>query len=304
MSEPRTDWQFGDLALSRIIESEMPLLSPFEIFGDCDRSHITRNLSWLAPRFYDSASDLLVIAIQSFLIRNQGMTILVDTCSGNDKDRVRPVFDHQKQPWLERLRQAGVEPRDVDIVMCTHLHVDHVGWNTCLENGRWVATFANARYLISHREWEYWRRESSATRLPRTGDYIRDSVLPIFEAGQAELISDDYALDTKIWLEPAPGHTPGHFVIHLFDGGREAILCGDLVHHPLQLRYPEWSTRFCADPDQARETRQRFLADYARSDTMLLPAHFPSPSGIYIDRVRDHYTFRFCDEPERIVMET
>jgi glyoxylase-like metal-dependent hydrolase (beta-lactamase superfamily II) len=288
-------WTFGEMSLSRVVESEEPLLSPFEIFAECTPDHIAANLHWLAPRFYDPKAGLLTIAIQSFLIRRRGLTILVDTCAGNDKQRRRPFFHQRNWPWLDRLRAAGVAPADVDVVLCSHLHVDHVGWNTRLENGRWVPTFPNARYLIAQREWAYWQSAGPAG-LERTGDYIADSVLPVFTTGQAELIGDGHDLGAGIAIEPAPGHTPGHMVVKLRGGGRDAILAGDLMHHPLQLRYPDWSTRFCVDPTMARETRRRFLDAHAGTNRIVIPAHFPSPSGGTIERDGDHYRFRFCDE--------
>jgi glyoxylase-like metal-dependent hydrolase (beta-lactamase superfamily II) len=290
-------WMLGETSVTRIVEAEDPLLSPYEVFPDCKPEHIAEHAAWLIPRFYDPASELLVISIQSFVIRKAGLTILIDTCSGEHKNRERPRFHQRTWPWLERLKAAGVEPEAVDLVMCTHLHVDHVGFNTRLENGKWVPTFPNARYLIARKEWEYWQRESRSTALPRTGDYIADSVLPIFAAGQADLIDPDYGVASTLWLEPTPGHTPAHFAVHVGGGGKEIVLSGDMMHHPLQLRYPHWSTRFCADQAQARETRAAFLAKYAGSGTMVVPSHFPSPSGILIEREGDHYGFTFCDEP-------
>jgi glyoxylase-like metal-dependent hydrolase (beta-lactamase superfamily II) len=284
-------WVLGDTSVTRIIESEDPLLSPFEIFPDCTAAHITENTAWMTPAFYDPLSELLVISIQSFVIRRGGMTVILDTCTGDGKHRARSQFHQRTWPWLERLRAAGIEPESVDVVMCSHLHVDHVGWNTRLENGKWVPTFPNARYLIARTEWEYWRDQSRQAGLQRTGDYVADSVLPIFDAGQADLIDTDYGIASTLWLEPTPGHTPGHFAVHVGGGEDELILSGDLMHHPLQLRYPQWSTRFCSDPALARETRAAFLAKYAGTRTVIAPAHFPNPRGIFIERAGDHYGF-------------
>jgi glyoxylase-like metal-dependent hydrolase (beta-lactamase superfamily II) len=290
------DWTLGDTTLTRIIEAEDPLLSPYEVFPDCAPAHIAENASWLIPTWYDPASELLVITIQSFVIRTSGMTVLIDTCTGEGKNRERARFHQRRWPWMERLRATGVTPESVDVVMCSHLHVDHVGWNTRLENGKWVPTFPNARYLIARKEWEYWRRESRANALPRTGDYIADSVQPIFDAGQADLIDPDYGITNLLWLEPTPGHTPAHFAVHVAGGGKELVLSGDMMHHPLQLRYPEWSTRFCADQAEARSTRAAFLAKYAGSRTPIVPAHFASPSAILIEREADRYGFTFCED--------
>jgi glyoxylase-like metal-dependent hydrolase (beta-lactamase superfamily II) len=289
-------WTFGDLSLQRVIESEGPLLSPFEIFPDCTQAQLDANRSWLVPRFQDAATSLLTITIQSFLIRRSGLTILVDSCSGNDKEtRARPEFRRAQWPWLARLREAGVRPEDIDIVLCSHLHVDHVGWNTRLDNGRWVPTFPNARYLISRREWDHWQA-AGAKALERTGDYITDSVLPVFAAGQAELVGDTHAVAADISVESAPGHTPGQMMVRLGSAREQAILCADLMHHPLQVRYPEWSTRFCTDPGEARTTRIAFFNEHAGTGRLIFPAHFPTPTGGTIARDGAGFGFTFCGE--------
>jgi glyoxylase-like metal-dependent hydrolase (beta-lactamase superfamily II) len=237
---------------------------------------------------------LLVITIQSFLIRAAGKTILVDACSGDHKDRRRPFFDRREWGWLEKLEAAGVHPEDIDFVLCSHLHVDHVGWNTRLENGTWVPTFPNARYLISKREWDYWRSNPGVASLARTGDFISDSVTPVVQAGQAELIDDRHGFSDCINIEPGHGHTPGQFTVRLGGGGKEAILAADVMHTPLQLRYPHWSTHFCVDPKLARQTRQDFLKRHCNGP-MVFPAHFPSPTGGRILRDGDHYGFEYAD---------
>jgi hypothetical protein len=165
----QSHWTFGDSTLRRIVEYEGPILSPFEIFSDCTQAHLDQNRAWLVPRFQDATSGILIITIQSFLIRRDGLTVLVDACGGNDKERARPHFHRRSWPWLETLRSAGVAPEDIDVVLCTHLHVDHVGWNTRLENGRWVPTFPNARYLIAQRE-AAPRRLGSLTSPKRQAD--------------------------------------------------------------------------------------------------------------------------------------
>jgi glyoxylase-like metal-dependent hydrolase (beta-lactamase superfamily II) len=289
-------WESGGVSLTRIVESEEPLLSPFELLPDCTPNHINENLSWLAPRFYDPQAQLLVITIQSFLIRTAGKTILVDACSGDHKDRRRPFFHQREWGWLEKLEAAGVRPGDIDIVMCSHLHVDHVGWNTRLESGKWVPTFPNARYLISKREWEYWRSPLGALSVRRTGDFISDSVLPIIESGQVDLIDDRHGLCECIGIEPAHGHTPGQFIVRISAGRNEAILSADLMHTPLQLRYPQWSTNFCVDPNLARRTREEFLNRNCNGP-LIFPAHFPSPCGGRIIRDGSHYFFEYADLP-------
>jgi len=288
-------WQFGGCTLCRVVESEDAIMQPTEIFGECTPQHLEANRSWLQPRFQDPKSGLLVITIQSFVIRQDGLTILVDACGGNDKERARPHFHRQSRPWLDALKAAGVTPEEIDVVLCTHLHVDHVGWNTRLENGRWVPTFPNARYLIAQREWDYWRNAGPAA-LVRTGDFITDSVLPIIQSGQAEMIGDTHALKGDISIEPAHGHTPGQKMLRLGSGGGQALLTADMMHHPLQLRYPEWSTRFCVDPDEARRTRLNFLKENADTGRLVFPTHFPSPTGCRIERDGAAYRFTYDGE--------
>jgi glyoxylase-like metal-dependent hydrolase (beta-lactamase superfamily II) len=295
----RHQWTFGATSLQRIVELEESMMPPFEIYGDCTQAHLDQHRHWLVPRFQNPASGLLVLTIQSFLVRQNGLTILVDTCGGNDKERVRPHFHRQNRPWLDTLRKTGVGPQDIDIVLCTHLHVDHVGWNTRLDNGRWVPTFPNARYLISQREWDYWRNAGPAA-LVRTGDFITDSVLPIIQSGQADLIDDTHAIKGDISLEPAHGHTPGQTIMRIGSGSGQALLCADLMHHPLQVRYPQWSTRFCVDPAMARQTRMNFLKDHANSGRLVFPTHFPNPTGGTIVRDGGDYRFVYDGESEPV----
>ena len=295
-------WTFGASTLQRVVESEGPLLSPFEIFADCTQAHLDANRDWLMPRFQDPASGLLTITIQSFLIRQNGLTILVDSCSGNDKERARGrSFRRAQWPWLDTLREAGVTPEDIDIVLCTHLHVDHVGWNTRLENGRWVPTFPNARYLIARREWDHWQAAGPAA-LARTGDYITDSVLPVFDSrpGRADRRR---ARDRERHLGRARARPHARAV----DGAARRRpragdrLSADLMHHPLQVRYPEWSTRFCIDPVQARaHPRSSFFNDHANTGRLIFPAHFPSPTGGTIERDGKDFRFIFDGEAQAV----
>jgi glyoxylase-like metal-dependent hydrolase (beta-lactamase superfamily II) len=294
-------WELGGISLLRIVESEAPIISCEEIFPDWREQHLSENLDWLVPRFFDVSTRQLIFASQSFLVRQNGRAILIDTCVGNDKKRKRPFYHHGRWPWIERLRAAGIEPENVDIVLCSHLHVDHVGWNTQLANGRWVPTFPNARYLFSRREWDFWKRGRSAQVLPHTGDYFFDSILPVIASGQAEFVDDDFALDSSIWLELTPGHTPGHCAVHIHGADTHALLTGDLMHHPLQLRYPDWSTSFCIDPDMARRTRRRFLEQHANGMDLIFPSHFPNPTGIVISREGADYDFRFDGERQSVL---
>lgn len=292
--------EFGSIALSSVVETSEPMLDPSEIFPGFDPQMAKENIPWFGPRFYDAAANKIVIAVQSFVIQMDGLNILVDTCVGDHKQRARDLFNDASWHWLDKLERAGFRPEDIDMVVCSHLHVDHVGWNTRLRNGRWVPTFPNARYLMSRTELDYWKSEAGKAAMMRTGDYVADSILPVLESGQADIADPNGRLNEKVRFEHTPGHTPGHMAVHLEDAGEHVILSGDIMHHPLQLRFPDWSTRYCADQDTARKTRRRFLSEWADTATMVAPAHFPSPTGGTVCRCGDHFGFRFAGEAETL----
>ena len=233
---------------------------------------------------------------ESYLVRTPHHTILVDACGGNDEDRNRPLFDHAETTWLDTLAAAGCRPEQIDFVLCTHLHVDHVGWNTRLVDGRWVPTFPNAKYLFARTKLDHWLAEAEATGLSRTGDYVSDSVIPVLEAKREVLVETDHAIEDGVWLEPLPGHTPGQFGVHLKSGDAEAVISGDMMHHLIQCHLPHWSTNFCTDQDAARQTRLAFLERYAETGTQIATAHFPSPSVGSIERAGETYGFRYLGE--------
>jgi glyoxylase-like metal-dependent hydrolase (beta-lactamase superfamily II) len=292
-----THHRIGALTLDRIVESEFPVLAPAEVYPDCTAAHIEDNLDWLAPRFYDTRAEKLILAFQGFVIRSGGKTILVDTCVGDCKERRRADFHQQQWGWLAKLRAAGFDPDRVDTVVCTHFHVDHVGWNTRLENGRWVPTFPNARYLFAQAEWDYWHSDAGRPGRERTGDYMGDSILPVVAAGLVDFVATDHRIDASVRMLPAPGHTPGMVCVALESQGQRAVITGDLLHTVLQLAYPDWSTRFCADLEQSRATRLAFLENHADTDTLIFPAHFPAPTAGIIRRTGDAYVFCFVGEP-------
>ena len=286
----------GDMTLARVIEYEIPLLPSTEVFPDWDPEVIDAHRGWLVPRHYDPDVDRLVITVQSYLIKTTRHTILVDSCIGNDKTRRRELFNNAQTSWLDTLAATGTTPEDVDFVLCTHLHVDHVGWNTRLIDGRWVPTFPNAKYIFAKVEWEHWQREARESGLPRTGNYIDDSVLPVVEAGQVELVETDHSIEDGIWLDPLPGHTPGQVGLHIKSGDSEAVLCGDMMHHMIQCHLPDWSTNFCTDPTHARRTRRAFLERYADTQVLIGPAHFPSPTIGTIESTKEAFRYRYYGE--------
>ena len=268
---------------------------PLEMYPGATPEIVARHRDWLVPEALDAETGLMVFAFQSYLLRTGRYTILVDSCVGEDKERPhRPNWHRKKWPWLDNLKAAGVTPEEVDFVMCTHLHVDHVGWNTRLVDGRWVPTFPNASYLFAETEYRYWEAESRKLDFMR--EVFADSVLPIMEAGRATLVGADFEIDTGLTIEPTPGHTPGHICLNVRSRGQRAVFAGDLMHHPLQVPEPQLSSIFCADAEQSRKTRTAFVERHADSDIVILPAHFPGRSA---GRIRERHgtrRFVFCDD--------
>jgi glyoxylase-like metal-dependent hydrolase (beta-lactamase superfamily II) len=268
----------GDINISRVIEWEGPFVQPQQLLPEAKNDVIASHKHWLAPHFMTD-DGTFIMSIHTYVIRTKHHTILVDTCVGNDKDRsLFPAWSKMQGPYLQTLEQVGgVKPEQVDYVLCTHLHVDHVGWNTRLVNGKWVPTFPNAKYLFARKEYEFWKQESE--RDQSTGDgSIVDSVVPIVEAGKAVLVEGDHAIDDQVFLEPTPGHTPGHVCIHVKGGGKEALMTGDMMHHPVQTSEPQWSSSFCTDPKASAATRRAFLERNCDTGRMILAAHFATPT--------------------------
>jgi glyoxylase-like metal-dependent hydrolase (beta-lactamase superfamily II) len=280
--------RIGDLTIVRALEMVMPFDRRAFFPGVTDEQWAP-HFSWLAPKAYDPESDSLIFPLQSYVVRTSHHTILIDTCIGNHKDRPgRPQW-HQKTDttYLHALAAHGLSPADIDFVFCTHLHSDHVGWNTRLVDSRWVPTFPNARYLFSRREWEHWSRvEDNAD-----GDVVGDSVRPIVAAGLADLVEPAHRLTAEVWLEPTPGHTPGHSSVRISSRGEEAVITGDVMHHPVQCAEPGWRSHFDVDPEAARRTRLDFLARYADCAVLVLGTHFATPTAGRIVRAGSAWRF-------------
>lgn len=290
-----TSWQIGEVRVDRIVEFERPLLPPKQLYPTSTAEAIERHRHWLEPWLLDPETGLLRMGFHSFLIRSKGLRILVDTCSGNDRHRPGKTRYHMnKWPYLENLAAAGVSPQDIHYVLCTHLHVDHVGWNTRLLDGRWVPTFPNARYLFARAEWIFWQNHYQ-TEAFRDDPYYIDSIHPVLEAGLADFVEGDYVFNDEVWLDPTPGHTPGHVCVHVRSGGRECVMSGDLMHHAVQCAEPDWSSCFCVDPEHSRRTRREFLHRYEGTPVIILPAHFPTPTGGTIETAGNAWRFRFTE---------
>ena len=281
----------GNLIVSRVVDLERVPFAAELVFPDSNPTIIKQLSKQVGlQHFADITLDLL-LSFHSFLIQTEQYNILVDTCCGNEKNRpTRPAWHQRNGPFLDNLAICGITPSNIDFVLCTHLHADHVGWNTKLINGEWVPTFPNAQYLFAKKELDYWSAESQ--RNPSEpimyGSYD-DSILPVIKSGQALLVDSDHKIEEGIQLEAAYGHTPGNVIINIESEGDQAILCGDVIHHPLQLLKPTWSTNFCYDPELSRQTRLNLLDRCAGSNIALLPAHFHSPDYGYIERHKDTY---------------
>ena len=286
--------RIGEFELLRVVESEGPLLAAAEFLPGSTPETFAQHAHWLQPRHVDPATGQLILCIQSYVVRTARYTILVDACVGNDKNRAqhRIAWHMQKWPYLEEMRKAGVTPEQVDFVLCTHLHTDHVGWNTQLKDGRWVPTFPKAKYIFAKQEYAFW--EARHRQLGATGQALAfaDSVLPIVEAKRAVLVEMDHEIDKGVWFEPAPGHTAGNVVVNVRSGAGHAVLTGDVIHHPIQLVRPDWSSRACEDREQSHRTRRALLERYADTETLFAPAHFASPSIGQVVRSGDHFRYR------------
>lgn len=276
----------GRLRVTTVIERAGPT-RPTWLLPDAVPEAVERHRSWLAPHFLDDKGRFLQ-SIHTFVVQAPGLTMLVDTCVGNDKDRGgRQPFHMMRTSFLEDLRAAGFPPESIDVVVCTHLHVDHVGWNTRLEHGRWVPTFPRARHLFARREWEHW----SSERDEDTQRIMADSVKPVLDAGLADLVDMDHRISSEVWFEPTPGHTPGHVSVRLRSGDGDAVITGDLMHHPVQVAEPEWNSHFDTDIEQGRKTRREFCERYADGSVVVLGTHFHDPTAGRIARHGDSWRF-------------
>jgi glyoxylase-like metal-dependent hydrolase (beta-lactamase superfamily II) len=271
-------WAVGDATVTKIVD----MIDPFDAaraFPGADLGEFDKHLDWLAPYFYDPGQKAIILSMHSYLVRVGGKTILIDTCVGNHKSRPPTLASwHMREgPWLDNLAQAGVQPEQIDYVMCTHLHGDHVGWNTRLESGRWVPTFPRARYVFHRKE-----IETVQARLAQDGynapSYV-DSVLPVLETKQADLVDTDHEFLPGVRVCQTPGHSPGHYCVELTSNNKRAVMSGDLIHNAVQIARPDWITTFCADKQAAVEQRERFVDKHADQDITLFAAHFGGPTA-------------------------
>ncbi|MBA5803302.1 MBL fold metallo-hydrolase [Rhizobium changzhiense] len=294
MSDLGKEYHIAGVTVRKVQEQYLHDVPPSFLYPSANSEEIKAIGPRLAGIDMDEDRDTLVVSIHTWLVKTPDHVILIDTGSGNDKERPRnPGFHHQTIPFLDRLRRAGVAPEDVDFVINTHLHVDHSGWNTVLQDGKWVPTFKNARYIFPRVEQEYYSSTASHNdvNIPSSGVY-EDSVWPVIDAGIADFIDREGGtfLDRFTFL-PTPGHSIGHMSVLLEADNESAIFAGDVMHHPIQVERPDFNTVFCEFLDLAAQSRRRVLELTADKHAMYFSTHFPGSSAGYV--TRDGEKFRW-----------
>jgi len=278
-------WQVGEVRITRILELEatggtrfvLPQATP----------EVIKTIPWLTPQFADE-NGRLRMSIHALVVETPSRRIIVDTCIGNDKQRDIPTWSGLQTTFLADLAQAGFARESIDTVLCTHLHVDHVGWNTMLVDDIWVPTFPNARYLLGRTEFEYWRKEEEAAMSPDRSPF-HDSVKPVWEAGLVDLVETDHQICPEVTFEPTLGHTPGHVSVRIHSKGQEALITGDFIHHPCQLARPGWASRADFDETASTATRLRMFEALCGTPTLVIGTHFAAPTAGHVIRDGDGY---------------
>ncbi len=273
-------WHIGDIKVTRVVEMEVTGGSRF-ILPTATREACVE-IDWLAPHFMDEQGNLRM-SIHALVIDTGDRRIVVDTCIGNDKQRSIPNWTNLQTEFLTDLARAGYPRESIDTVLCTHLHVDHVGWNTMLVDGEWVPTFENARYLIGEDEWRYWDGEEE----DEYGPILTDSVRPVVAAGLVDFVATDHLVAPGIQLESTPGHTPGHVSIRIESKGEVALITGDCIHHPCQITRTDWCSSADFDQSMGRETREGLLARTVDTDVLMIGTHFATPTAGHVRRLAD-----------------
>jgi glyoxylase-like metal-dependent hydrolase (beta-lactamase superfamily II) len=278
-------WRVGDVTITKVVELDLTGGTRFILPQAVPEAVLS--MGWLQPHFA-SPEGKLRMSIHALVVETPTRRIIVDTCLGNDKEnRAVPRWNKLQGPFLADLAAAGYPRQSIDTVLCTHLHVDHVGWNTMLAAGRWIPTFPRARYLMGRLEFEHWRgqRENEGQLA-----VFADSVAPVFEAGLVDLVETDHRVSDEVSLVPTLGHTPGHVSVRIRSSGEEALITGDFIHHPCQMAHPEWPSSADHDPDRAVETRRAMFSRLAGTPTLLIGTHFAGPTAGRV--VRDGDAFR------------
>lgn len=280
-------WKIGDVSVKRIVEMEVPVkYHPKYAFLPKATPEALKTMPWLYPHFV-SDDGALVLSIHALLVEAPGLRLVVDTCVGNDKPRGLTGNLPLSTPFLQHMADAGWNRESVDAVVCTHLHVDHVGWNTMKDGDKWVPTFPNARYLIGKTEYEHWTNEGDNDQQT----ILSDSVKPVFDAGLVQLVDMNHRVSPEVRLMPTTGHTPGHVSVVIESKGETAVITGDMVHHPCQFTHPDWPDNFDSDGAAAALTRHAFVKDFADRPVLVIGTHFAAPTAGHIRKDGDTYKF-------------
>jgi len=290
-----TIFNVGRATIARVEEVYGPTYPATHIFPELSPDILDLHAPWLAPHHYEAETGLIKLSVHSWLLQIGGQKILIDACCGNQKNKPgRPFWHMMNTNYLERLAAAGARPDEVDLVMCTHLHHDHVGWNTQLRDGGWVPTFPNARYVFSKPDFEYYQKLDADPREgPAELGTFRECVLPVVEAGRADLVAGPHRLNDHLEIMPAPGHSAGHVVFWLDSGSERAVFIGDVFHHLLQVYYPDWNFPKNSDAEQARTSRRMVLEHCAATGALVLPGHVGAPFAGHIDWTGKGFKPRF-----------
>ena len=289
------EFKVGDVSITQVVEWEGTFPSPESLLNGYQRAIFEKHLGWLSPDYYDTVTDEIKLVVQCWLLKVGDRTILFDTGSGNDKNRPNfPVFHMLNQPFLAELEKAGAKPDDIDTVVCSHLHIDHVGWNTKLEAGQWLPAFSNARYVFPKVDFDFWNPANAHKVGKQVGgmvnaDVFEDSVEPIAKEGLVDFVDGVEEIGDGLRLVPSPGHTPGQMRLIVESKGEKAVLTGDVIHHPIQVYETTWTSQFCEEPDVARKTRYEVLGQCADEGALLLPAHFAGLNAVHITRNGDGF---------------
>jgi glyoxylase-like metal-dependent hydrolase (beta-lactamase superfamily II) len=277
-------WQIGAVKITCVVEMVIPFPEG-SLLRDATAEAL-KTSPWLFPHFAKE-DGTLIASVQALLVEAPGLRLVVDTCIGNDKPRNLTGGIPLATPFLQHLADAGWSSDSVNAVICTHLHADHVGWNTMLVGCKWVPTFPKARYLIGKREFEHWSHESNEEQQAILGDSVR----PIFDAGLVDLVETDHRISPELRLTPTPGHTPGHVSVMIQSEGQSAVITGDIAHHPCQMAHPEWATGYDSDTQGATATRAKLFAEWADQPILVIGTHYAAPTAGHVKR--DGAAFRF-----------
>jgi glyoxylase-like metal-dependent hydrolase (beta-lactamase superfamily II) len=284
-------WRVGDVEIARIVEvygweDDITMLLP-----DATPAFV-QQFEWLLPH-HATRDGRMIISFQAFVLRSRGRTAMIDTCIGADRQREFDVFTNMQTSFLDDLAQAGFPPGEVTDVLCTHLHFDHVGWNTRKVDGRFVPTFPQARYLFGRREWEHWKHLRETNGYHHM-EHLADAIDPVMEAGLVHFIDPDFRLTDEVSLIPTPGHTPGHVSVLIQSQGQSAVITGDMMHNPIQIAVPGREARFDMDKPQGARTREQFVERFGGSPTLVIGSHFADPTAGHI--VRDGAAWKLTSE--------